>query len=65
MIVGLFLIAYFNLVVYLHLRELTTMRTFTDYFKYSHKVNIVMNLTALLILFGSEFIHFMLNLTNH
>ncbi len=65
MIVGLFLITYFNLVVYLHLRELTTMRTLKDYFKYNYKVNLIMNLTALLILFGCEFIHFMLNLTNH
>jgi hypothetical protein len=65
MIVGFFLITYFNLVVYLHLRELTTMQTVKDYFKYNYKVNLIMNLTALLILFSSEFIHSMLNLTNH
>lgn len=43
------LILYFNLVLYLHLKDLTNVYSLRDYFKFNGGINITMNATFLFI----------------
>lgn len=48
-VTAVFLIVYFNIVIWIHLNDVTNVYTFKDYWMYKGKINIVINISAILL----------------